>query len=73
MWIVVAFIGGLIAGAILAVIILQSRVIGYLRVDQSDPDDEPYLFLELFRRIPNLCVKKYLVFKVKVENFISHE
>lgn len=71
MWIV--FIAGVIIGGVLSVIILQSRVIGHLRVDQSDPDDGPYLFLELFEKVPNLCAKKYVTLKVKVENFISHE
>ena len=73
MWIIAAFIGGSILGCIISILILRLRVIGYLRVDQSDPYDEPYLFLELFRRVPNLCAKKYVVLKVKVENFISHK
>ena len=73
MLVAIAFGVGVVIGGILAVIILRSRVIGHLRVDNSDPDDGPYLFLELFKRIPNLCAKKYVMLKVKVENFISHE
>ena len=73
MWMIIAFVGGLIIGGIIATITIQSRSIGAIRVDRSDPDDVPYLFLELKRDVPNFCNKKYVTCKVKVENFISHE
>lgn len=73
MWLIVAFVGGAVVGCILTIIAFRSTTVGHLRVDNSDPDDGPYLFLELFKKIPNLCAKKYVLLKVKVENFISHE
>lgn len=73
MWLIIAFLSGAVVGGIIALITIRSTVIGYLRVDESDPDDGPYLFLELFKKVPNLCAKKYVMLKVKVENFISHE
>lgn len=72
-WYIITFIGGAVVGGILTFFALRSTTIGYLRVDESDPNDGPYLFLELFKRIPNICAKKYVLLKVKVENFISHE
>ena len=73
MWAIIAFVAGVILGGVLTVFMLRPKAIGYLRVDNSDPDDNPYLFLELSEHIPNLCAKKYVTFKVKVENFIPHE
>ena len=47
--------------------------IGDLRVDQSDPDSPPHLFLELDKNVPAVMSKKYVVFRVKVEDFVPHE
>lgn len=47
--------------------------IGDLRVDQSDPDSPPQLFLELDKNVPTVMTKKYVVLRVKVEDFIPHE
>lgn len=51
------------------------KAIGTLRVDQSDPDDGPYLFLEL--NSPDatdvIMHSQQVVFDVNVENYISHE
>lgn len=49
------------------------KPVGTLRVDQSDPDDNPYLFLELSgdpKKLPN---HKYITLKVNIENYISHK
>ena len=49
------------------------KPVGTLRVDQSDPDDNPYLFLELSgdpKKLPN---QKYITLKVNIENYISHK
>lgn len=47
--------------------------IGDLRVDQSDRDDGPHLFLELDANIPTVLSQKYVAFRVKAEDFVSHE
>ena len=41
------FVFGLITGAYLDARVQKERVIGTLRIDHSDPDEQPYLFLEL--------------------------
>ena len=49
------------------------KPVGTLRVDQSDPDDNPYLFLELSgdpKKLPN---QKCITLKVNIENYISHK
>lgn len=49
------------------------KPVGTLRVDHSDPDDNPYLFLELSgdpKKLPN---QKYITLKVNIENYISRK
>lgn len=47
--------------------------IGDLRIDRSDPVDGPHLYLELDTNVPAVMTKKYVVFRVKVEDFVPHE
>lgn len=49
------------------------KPVGTLRVDQSDPDDNPYLFLELSEDPKKLPNQKYIILKVNIENYISHK
>ena len=52
----------------------RSDVVGSLRVDQSDPDSGPYLFLELSHEgVDAIYKKKYVVLKVNIQDYISHE
>ena len=46
---------------------------GTLRVDRSDPTDEPYLFLEGIKSPYEIAQKRFVIFDVKRENYISHE
>lgn len=51
------------------------KAIGTLRVDQSDPDDGPYLFLELYSPDATTAImnSKQVIFDVNVKDYISHE
>ena len=73
MYAVIAFILGSIVGGVVIAWVFERKSIGYLRIDQSDPDEAPYLFLELAKNIPTFRNKKFVTLKVKNENFISHE
>ena len=54
--------------------VFRSDVVGSLRVDQSDPDSGPYLFLELSHEgVDAIYKKKYVVLKVNIQDYISHE
>ncbi len=64
---------GLLIGLIIGIIIPRLKVSGYLRVDTSDPTDQPYLFLELSKPPQTLKRKKYVMFKVNPKNYISHD
>ena len=65
------FIAGIIAGVGGAILVLLKTKGGTLRVDRSDPDSEPYMFLELTESLPSVMRKKYVVFRVNLENYIS--
>ena len=70
---VVVFIVGAIFGAILMRNISYSRSIGSLRVDQSYPDEPPYLFLELEKNVNDFSRKKYVLLRVNMRNLISRK
>lgn len=49
--------------------------IGALRVDNSDPDDNPYLFLEIDQawRLNTIADREYVTLRVNVQNYISQK
>ncbi len=57
---------GILVGIVCTTVITRSKSVGSLRVDTSDPDDDPYLFLELSKDIEELYRKKYVTFKVRL-------
>ncbi len=69
----ILFFVGVSLGVSIASIIFRSHFIGYLRIDNSDPEDGPYMFLELSKRIEDISLKNYAVLKVKLENFIPQK
>jgi len=64
---------GLITGVGIGCIIRRHKPSGYIRIDRSEPDEPPMLFLESHIGIHELSKKKYVTYKVKMENYISHE
>lgn len=68
------FIFGFIAGIVLEGKNQKERVVGTLRVDRSDPDEQPYLFLELKNEgYANLQTQQYVTFQVLRENYLPRE
>ena len=64
---------GFVGGIVFFLIYLAARSIGTLRVDQSDPTEQPYLFLELDKPVESVINKKYVLFRVNKKNFISQD
>lgn len=64
---------GFILGIIIAIIIFRCRIVGSLRVDNSDPSENPYIFLELEHNLDAVYKKKYVVLKVKIKDFIPRK
>ena len=69
---IIAFLAGVLIGTIIYAIAVKTASVGTLRIDQSDPEDSPYLFLELDKNLSFIASKKYVIMKVKRENYISH-
>lgn len=64
---------GIVIGILIGAILFRRRPVGNLRVDRSDPTCGPLLFLELGTDVETVMRKKYVTFKVRVENFLPHE
>lgn len=67
-----AFVG-LVFGNVLTAVILRSRMSGSIIIDNSEPDSEPLLYLELTEPTDLLKKKKTAEFSIKTKNFISHK
>lgn len=64
---------GIIIGCILSRLI-PKKIVGTLRVDHSDPDSGPYLFLEIAHGgMETIRKKKYVLLRVNLENYIPHK
>lgn len=63
-------LAAIIVGFIIGRVLPRERPHGDLRVDRSDPTCEPYLFLELGTDVCSIMRKKYVTFRVKVENLV---
>jgi hypothetical protein len=64
---------GILVGIVCTTVATRTKSVGSLRVDTSDSDDGPYLFLELSKDIREIYRKKYVTFKVSLKNFIPHK
>ena len=69
LWIAISF--GI--GVLLTAFSLHHLLIGNLRIDQSDPEDGPYLFLELKKGVGSFKSKRYVILKVNIKNYISRK
>lgn len=67
------FVIGTLVGFIIAILVFKMRSIGFLRIDTSDPDEGPYLFLELSKDVDVAYQRKYVTLRVNTKNFIPHE
>lgn len=64
---------GLVVGTGIGYLATRSKPSGCIRIDRSEPDEPPRLFLESRIGIYELSKKKYVMYEVKTENYISHE
>lgn len=71
--IIVSFICGYLLGIDVRKSKYEKKSLGVIRVDRSDPDDGPYLFLELCTTPAEITENEYVIFKVNNENYISQK
>lgn len=69
----IGMLTGMLVGCVLWTLILRHRSIGSLRVDTSDSDNGPYLFLELSKNIGDVYRKKYITLKVNTQSYLPHK
>lgn len=70
-YMIIGLILGIALNSLCFYIWLRRQKAGKLRIDRSDTTDNPYLFLEATTSVSEMSGKKYVVFKVSNENFIS--
>lgn len=70
---IIIFVIGIFAGYVIALPIFRMRSVGSLRIDTSDPDDGPYLFLELSKDVDVVYQRKYVTLRVNTKSFIPHK
>lgn len=74
MELIVALAIGILIGMVITKFAFRDKPIGSLRVDQSDPDSGPYLFLELSPGGADKIYKKtYVSLRVDLKNYISQK
>ena len=76
MWLVVGWLGGTVIGYALSWLIVRwhdkKLCVGTLRVDRSDPDEAPYLFLELEQDgMTKIHQNKTVLFKVDLNSYLT--
>ena len=64
------FIIGIAVGILLGAILFHRRPVGDLRVDRSDPTENPSLFLELERDVWFVSRKKKITLRVRNQDFL---
>lgn len=67
------FACGVAVGLAVGVVITYRSPVGKLRIDKSDHEDGPFMFLELSKSIDKIEDKSYIILKVKSESFFSHK
>ena len=72
---IIIFAVGMVFGSIFTAVAFRLKRIGTLRVDTSDPYEEPYLFLEIENRknISDIQRRKYVLLNVNIENYITQK
>lgn len=70
---VILIIAGIAIGLIISAIRNEFRYVGSLRIDKSDPIENPYLFLEIDDSVEDISNRKYIILRVKREDFIPRK
>ena len=71
MYEVILVLAGLMLGLLIFGVAIHKSSVGTLRIDQSDPEDGPYPFLEGTKPLHYIRSRKFVILKVKVENYLS--
>lgn len=64
---------GVLIGVVATLVIFRVFPVGSLRIDRSDPDDGPYMFLELYKNVGDISRKRVVLLRVSNKNYISQK
>ena len=64
---------GFVLGFACASLGVLSLKVGTLRIDRSDPNEAPYMFLEISKDVGDISGRKMVLMDVSNENYISQE
>lgn len=70
---IIGIITGLSISTLILSISIKRNTVGSLRIDHSISYDDPYLFLELRIGPKAISKKKYVLMKIKNEDFITQK
>ena len=73
MYELILVLAGLLLGLLISGVFVYKSAVGTLRIDQSDPEDGPYPFLEGTKPLHYIMGRKFVILKVKVENYLSQK
>lgn len=72
--VLIALIIGIAVGFLAAVLIFHANEVGTLRIDDSDPDSPPYLFLEVEHGKSHILQRsKYVRMKVDLHGYLPRK
>lgn len=67
MELLLAFLGGLVIGGMTVRLVYRLNHAGTLYINDLNPDEEPYVFLELDRDIYDLYLEEYITLRVNLK------
>ena len=62
-------LAGVLSGSFITILALRVILAGKLRIDNSDPDDGPYLFLELSKGLRYISLAKCVLLWVETKDY----
>lgn len=73
MEVIIALIVGSIVGSLVTLFLHRTKFVGTLRIDRSEPDEAPRIFLELHKGLGDISKVKRVSMDVSTENYISQD
>lgn len=72
MELVIGMVIGILVGFVWRALVKREPIIGTIHVNKVEPDEPPYMFLELHRGIEDVITKKTVNLKVDTKDYTSH-
>lgn len=70
---IIAFVVGILVGIVGTIIYYRVHTSGTLYINDTNPNEEPYVFLELDEDIYDIYLDRYITFKLNVKKYDSQD